>query len=135
MSCAAAGEKNVIQDTETQSFIKSLGPWLDLLQQTVSVEGAFADDNDPHRSLNAGLWDRTCKQIQNGEMFVTCVLDFPYADSGHGERNLNLRGGDRLLERMYCFTDAIVSETRTVYSGGGAGKMSRSNIEPTRSRL
>ena len=47
-------------------------------------------------------WSGFCDRVSKGEATPSCVIDFPYADSG----GLNLEGDDRFLERMYCFHDS-----------------------------
>jgi len=43
-------------------------------------------------------WQAFCERVARGKAKPSCVIDFPYADSG----GLNLVGDDRLLERMYA---------------------------------
>jgi len=121
MSDAAAGANDPPEQRDVQNAKRTLGSFLDLIQQTNSVEEGFPDD--PQRSLNASQWERVCERIQRGDVKATCIIDFPYADAG----NLNLEGGERLLERMYCFADGpeirIVLHVHTIQKWGRRGEI------------
>ena len=59
-------------------------------------------DGEDERSFGAPRdWLQFCQRVAEGSATPSCVIDFPYADSGR----LNLQGDARLLERMYCFHD------------------------------
>jgi hypothetical protein len=69
-------------------------------------------DAAPKRQLNFYSWEGFCKSVRKGEVSATVVIDFPYADQVDG--GLNLKGGDRLLERMYVFKDDSEGDDRRV---------------------
>ena len=80
-----------------------------------------ADDNcaaDDHgtaatRSFGAPRdWQAFSERVARGKATPSCVIDFPYADwdpDGLNPNSLNLKGDDRLLERMICFHDRLVA--------------------------
>ena len=52
-------------------------------------------------------WQAFSDRVAQGKATPSCVIDFPYADSG--KNGLNLKGDDRLLERMICFHDRLIA--------------------------
>ena len=75
---------------------------LDAIAATDAAEAL--DAGAATRSFDGGRdWQAFCRRVAEGAATPSCVIDFPYADTGAG--GLNLQGDDRLLERMVCFHD------------------------------
>ena len=101
-----------------------------LIGATDSIEyaaGFEAAGDAVTRSLSSSQWDDFCRQVREGTVDATCIIDFPFADKG--PLGLNLAGEDRLLERMYCFGSGthtrVVVHAHTLLRWGD-----RSNVKP-----
>eukprot|EP00961_Rhodomonas_salina_P297255 3937066-Rhodomonas_salina.1 len=70
----------------------------------VSDDGNAAKQ-ETRSGVSPTFWARFCKRAQeDGKVRPTCVIDFAYTDSG------NLRGNQRLLERLYAYSDMTLGD-------------------------
>ena len=70
---------------------------LEVIRATDMAEAADAAT----RGFDGGReWQAFSRRVADGSATPSCVIDFPYADNGTD--GLNLKGDDRLLERMIC---------------------------------
>eukprot|EP00961_Rhodomonas_salina_P130700 1759491-Rhodomonas_salina.3 len=93
-----------------------LSPCFKLIKATDgkdALETAATDAPDAAvRSLVHCEWGTFVKRLKSKKVSISCIIDFPFQDNGHGK--LNLEGDDRYLERMYCFADAEDESVRVV---------------------
>jgi hypothetical protein len=78
----------------------------DALEIFGDIEGDYGSDCQEEPGAVRGMpwakWLHFCQQVETKSAQPTCIVDFPYADK---KGKLKLQGDDRLLMRMYCFSD------------------------------
>ena len=80
---------------------------LEAIRATDMAEAADAAT----RGFDGGReWQAFSRRVADGSATPSCVIDFPYADNGTD--GLNLKGDDRLLERMICLRDPLDRDPR-----------------------
>ena len=82
----------------------------------------------PRNGSDPEFWGSTrlagfSERVARGKATPSCVIDFPYADwdpNGLNPNSLNLKGDDRLLERIICL--GFIENTRVDIDGVGEVK-------------
>ena len=76
--------------------------------KNISIRENQEDDaefttNVKRNSKRKDLWNGFISSFRNGELTLTCIIDFPYKDYGFRHESLNLPPSESLLERMFVF--------------------------------
>ena len=115
-----------------------LQPWFEMLgggtegtsrcstRPSPAAHAVKTEEERERYRVNLHYWHEFCQRVRQGEIAVTCVLDFAYADRGKG--CLNLTGDDKMLERLYCFQylkdegRRVILKVHTLLKWGERGK-------------